>query len=365
MRSKQANICFFNSTKFWGGGEKWHYEFASFLHNNGLNVIVASYNKSPLYNKAKASGLKVHNVSVSNLSFLNVFKILAVKRFFLKHQIKTLIINHPADLKLASFAAKKAGVEKIIYRRGSAIPIKNSLLNRYIFKNLVTNIIANSNETKLCINKHHHLFDEEKIEVIYNGIDINDFDKRESVPVYSRKKSSEIIFGNVGRMVHQKGQIMLLDIFNIILKKHPESKLIIAGEGKLENVLRSHASVLGISDSVIFTGFVEDVKSIMESIDVYLLSSYWEGFGYSIVEAMAAFKPVVAFDTNSNPEIIDDEKTGLLAPAYDTDIFASKAIELIENKSLMKTMGLAGRKKVENCFTLQKSADQLISFLMQ
>lgn len=362
MSKRQIDICFFNSTAFWGGGEKWHYDCAEYLHRTGYNVIIACNKNSVLHQKATENGIPVLSVKISNLSFLNPLKKNKIKKALSELNPKTVIINFPADLKVAAPAAKKAGIKNIIYRRGSAIPIKNRYLNRKIFKKYLTGVIANSEETKKSINKNHEFIDNKKIKVIYNGIDLREFDKKESAPVYNNQNSNEIIIGNAGRFVPQKGQIMLIDIFAKIHETVPEVRLLIAGSGKLEDKLKNYVNQKGLKDKVIFTGFTGNIKDFMMSIDLFFLTSLWEGFGYVIVEAMACEKPVMAFDISSNPEIIENNHTGILIKPFEIDKFANRAVTLINNPKELKKMGQAGRERVEKLFRFEKSIEKLIAF---
>ena len=113
---KNNTICFFNSTKAWGGGEKWHFEISKFLHEKGYSIIIITNRRSELFKKAKEYGLRVISTKITNLSFLNYFKILFLKNVFIKERIDIIIINLSADLKVASIAAKLAGIRRIIYR---------------------------------------------------------------------------------------------------------------------------------------------------------------------------------------------------------------------------------------------------------
>ena len=97
----------------------------------------------------------------------------------------------------------------------------------------------------------------------------------------------------------------------------------------------------------------------MESTDIFVLTSLWEGFGYVLVEAMACCKPVVAFEISSNPEIIDDKVTGFLVKPFDVEAFADKIMLLLQDADLRTQMGLHGRKRVEDLFTIEKTADNL------
>lgn len=337
--SQNKSICFFNSSKGWGGGEKWHFDIAVKLHNKGYKVIVITNKKSALYNKLLQSEIKTYAIKISKLSFLNPFKINKVSNLLNKEKTSTLIINLPSDLKLAAIAAKKIKIKKIIYRRGSAIPIKNKLLNRIIFKYFVDEIIANSKETKNTILlKNPLLFDKNKIKVIYNGLDTSTKPET-SINLTYKKGPDEFVIGNAGRFVKQKNHYFLIKLAKELKKSGINFKIILGGEGYLKKDVEDFTKKLNVDDKIIFTGFVEQIDEFMNAIDLYILPSLWEGFGYVITEAMFYKKPVIAFNLSSNPEIIEDTKTGYLIEKNNLEEAIKKIKLLIENKELREKLG--------------------------
>ena len=363
IRSRMNRICFFNSLISWGGGEKWHYDISTRLGASGYPVVVISGKNSELYNRLKQTPVLTRQISISNLSFLNPVKILELRKLFKREKVKTLILNLSTDLKAAGLAARLAGVENIIYRRGSAIPIRDTILNRLIFKYIVTEIIANSEETKRTILMNNpRLFDDNKIRIIYNGIDLEEHQKTKSKLLYQRT-DGEIILGNAGRLSEEKGHIYLLELARVLKEKEIKFKLLIAGTGKLRYRLNKIARSYKIEKEVKFLGFVKNIKSFNQSIDIFLLTSLWEGFGYVIVEAMAEQKPVIAFDIRSSAEIIDQGQTGFLVEKGNIEELAEKVDILAKNEKLRKTMGENGRLKVEKIFTLNKALKKVEEFL--
>lgn len=356
-------ICFFNSAKEWGGGEKWHFEMASLLHADGLPVIVVANHGSELLKRLKNTEVKVIPLNISNLSFLNPFTRAKIRKIFSRECVRSVIVNLPADLKAAGIVAKKADLKNFIYRRGSAIPIKNRWLNRYLFKNVVTGIIANSVETKNTILENDPaLFDADDIKVIYNGIDIDAYLSTPITKVYD-KTPNELVIGNIGRLVRQKAQHFLLDVAAELKNSGVAFKCIIGGEGHLKDSLFAYAEKKDVLDRVIFHGFVDDVRSFMESIDVFVLTSLWEGFGYVLAEAMACGKPVVAFDVSSNPEIVEHNKTGYLVPMNDTKKLAENIIHLYNSKEKYDKMSKAGIKRVREKFSIEMAKQKVKNIL--
>lgn len=347
------NVCFFNSIKFWGGGEKLHLEYAVEFKKKNYNVFLAANKKALLTEKGKAQGLKTHPIKITNRSFLNIFKIIQLILFYRKNQIDTVVFSASQDVKVGSISAKLAGVKNIVYLRGLAVPVKASFMNRLIFKSMLTHIVANSEETKKHVLKDLGKYiNTEKVYVIYHGIEVHDVNTSRKIKEIE-KQGHGIILGNAGRLTPQKGQDKLIEIAKKIKEQNVEFTLFIAGTGELEDSLKVKIKEYGLEKEVILLGFVKDMEAFMNSIDVFLLTSVWEGFGYVLVEAMLKSSPVVAFNMTSNPEIVTANKTGFLVDYPNTDDFANKTVDLITNNILRKSIGEKAKESVFNRFDLE------------
>lgn len=352
-------ICFFNTTKAWGGGEKWHLEIAARMHADGMPVMVVTNKKSELFEKVVAAGIPCQQITIGNLSFLNPAKILRLKSFFRKHGIKTLVMNLPSDLKSAGIAARMAGVERIIYRRGSAIPVKNSFINRYLFGHVITEVLANSHETKRTLLANNgQLIDEEKINVIYNGIQVETY-----TPLTPDKPTGTVIIGNLGRLEKQKAQHLLIDLAENLRKEHVDFIIKIGGDGRLRQDLEKQIKAKNLEGLIQLAGHIHDVPAFLNGLDIFVLPSHWEGFGYVLAEAMALQKPVVAFNISSNAELIEDGVTGYLAKPGDINDLTQKTMHLIGHEKLRTEMGINGRKRVREKFDFGKSYREVKQFL--
>lgn len=351
---EKGAIGFFNSVMSWGGGEKWHYEAADYFAQKGYRVYFFASENSVLHSKLKGHHLiQLELVRVTGTSFLNPIKVQRLKRIFKQANLDTLIINLPNDLKIAAFAGKLAGVKKIIYRRGSAIPIRNSLMNRFTFKNWVTDVLANSQATKRTILQYNSkLFPEEKIKVIYNPIDTKEFTDRDYDPVYHAEEH-ELVIGNLGRLEHEKNQQFLIRLSEKLKQKGIKHRVIIGGSGRLEKDLKEEARRRKVHNHVRFLGFVTNVKDVLMSCDVFVLPSLWEGFGYVLAEAALCRKPIIAFNLSSIPEIVIDGKSGFLID-NNVDACVNKIETLLEHRQLMKEMGECGYRYVSQKFDSEK-----------
>jgi glycosyltransferase involved in cell wall biosynthesis len=357
-------ICFFNSVKTWGGGEKWHYETALYFMHAGYSIHFFLTENSALHEKLKDHPqINLHFVKISGLSFLNPLKVARLKKIFKKFGIEILLINLSNDLKIAAHSATKAGVKKIIYRRGSAIPIKNSILNRYIFSHWITDILANSKATAETILENNSLlFPKEKIKIIYNPIDIAEFVQRPFKEIYHRKQG-EIIIGNLGRLEKQKNQKFFIKLSEALMDRGIAHKILIAGSGRLENELKQMAIAKGINENLILTGFLPNVKDLLMSCDIFILPSLWEGFGFVLAEASLCKKPIIAFKISSIPEVVISDQTGFLIEVNAVNDCVEKIILLKDNQKVAQKMGEEGFGFVSNQFDKNKIMRQVENFI--
>lgn len=355
-------IAFFNSIPSWGGGEKWHYETSLYFAKKGYKVYFFANPNGVIAEKLKRQQkVELLPVSLSNTSFLNPLKIRCIKNTLEKHHVDIVVINHPGDLKIAAHAAHLAKTEKIIYRRGSAIPIKNRLLNRYIFKHWVTDILANSQATKNTILGHNpNLFPEHKIKVIYNPIDIDAFIKTTSPPL-PVPDSNVLLLGSLGRLAPQKNQFFLIDLSKKLKEKGIAHRIYLGGTGSLESKLKAYSKANHTEDTVIFLGFQSNVKTLLNAIDIFILPSIWEGFGYVLAEASLCKKPIVAFNLSSNPEIVIHNQSGYLIEKNNIKQAIDKIV-LLSDKTLRDRFGEYGYNHCVNTFDHKRIMIQVENF---
>lgn len=366
-------VCFCNSNRTWGGGEKWHLEAACGLAARGCRVFMTAGGDTPLFERASGHPeITLIPRRFANLDVLNPFTMRLCASFFRKEQISRVILGLPADVKAAGIAAKKAGVPGIYYRRGSALPVSNSLLNRYLYGNVLTGLIVNSEETARLVFANGEMIPRDKVHVLYNGMDIDAFDAAlaRATPLPHRHGVLPVI-ANAGRLTAQKGQHYLLHMSRELLNAGAAHTLLIAGDGERMEELQRLASSLSLQGTVVFTGFLADMASFWRSADYFVLSSLWEGFGYALAEALMAEKPVVAFDGNSMPEVVRNGETGVLIPMPEAGEppesvgkrLAKAVQELIENKAEARRLATNGRAFCEARFSQKMSMDALEALL--
>ena len=378
-------ICFCNSNRAWGGGEKWHLEAALHFARRGYRVFLAARPGSPLWREAAAllaaepelaAHFKCRAFGFGNLSFLRPGRVKAFAAFLKNERVTHVIMNLPADLKTVVLAATRngPGSTRLYYRRGSAIAPKRSFLNRRFFPCLNA-VIANSAETAALV-RQAGLLPPERVVVIYNGLDAAAFDaalgKAALRPLaeWSEPFSERnpLVIGSAGRLSRQKAQHYLLHMSAELGRRGFPHRLLLAGDGELRGQLLELARKLELDftwqgeagepggGQVAFTGFLEDMSAFWRSIDLFVLSSIWEGFGYVLAEAMLARKPLLAFACSNMPELVKSGENGLLLPPpgrddsgnpeSDAEVgarLADKVEELAMSPTRLRFMGEVGR----------------------
>jgi glycosyltransferase involved in cell wall biosynthesis len=352
-------LLFINSIQMFGGGEIWMLRALRALQERGHQVWLCCRPETELAKRAVAQG-----VPVKLLVFRGDFDpimIARLARFMKRERIDVVLTNMDKELRLGGLAAKIAGVPAVIPRRGIDYPLKNRWRYRWAYNVLATRVIANSEATKQALLRNAPWLSPQRIEVIYNGIDLQPF--LQPSPRCLRTEwnvpQDAPLLGFVGQLDERKGIDVLLAAFARVRRRVADARLVLAGRGPLQEMIASEVRRQNWNDAVLRPGFMDDVVAVMQAIDILLLPSLWEGFGIVLIEAMAAGKPAIGTNTSSMPEIIVDGQTGYLVPPGDAEALARRAVELLQNPALREQFGNAARRRVAELFTIERMIDQL------
>jgi glycosyltransferase involved in cell wall biosynthesis len=157
----------------------------------------------------------------------------------------------------------------------------------------------------------------------------------------------------VARLSAQKNPVAFVDGAGLVAQRHPATQFVMIGQGPLEERVLARIQALGLQEHVHMLGWRDQACLLMAAADVISLTSRWEGAPYSLIEAMAASRPVVATAVNGCPEIVVDQETGYLTPPDDVAAWAAQVSQLLERPQIGKEMGKAARKRAETKFSLQ------------
>ncbi len=162
------------------------------------------------------------------------------------------------------------------------------------------------------------------------------------------------IVGNVAALVPHKGQRHLIEAAALVVRKVPDARFVIAGEGELRPALERQIKEHRLEKHVLLAGFRPDVLSLHKAFDVFVMSSITEGLGTSLLDAMAAAKPIVATATGGIPEVVVDGLTGILVPPRDDALMAAAIVQLLKDAALRQQMGYAGLARARDLFSSER-----------
>ncbi len=197
-----------------------------------------------------------------------------------------------------------------------------------------------------------------KINVIHNGIITNNFQVARKKDIRSQLKlpKNEPLIGCLGNIRPAKGYDTLLKAAHLLQKQGKNLQFVIAGQGdnSLHKKLLTMRADYGLENSFHFYGFVDDPAEFLANIDIFLLSSYSEGFSISTIQAMASGLPVIATKSGGPEEIINHYNTGWLVEPDNKVAIAEAVIALTSKQSLCEKLAKNGEKHVRNTFDIAK-----------
>ncbi|MBU0469453.1 MAG: glycosyltransferase family 4 protein [Candidatus Omnitrophica bacterium] len=198
-----------------------------------------------------------------------------------------------------------------------------------------------------------HLVDDfkvvkDKVTLVTSGIDLDKFNAVDEATKMERRKGFGLkegfLVGMVARLSDVKGQDILVATMPYVLKRFPDVKLVLFGQGKLESLLKEMVSKLSIKDNVIFDPTLSKPSECMSALDVFIAPSRMEGLGLSVMEAQSCGLAVIGSRVGGIPSLIEDNKTGLLVEPENAEALAAAIIRLIEDEKLVQKLGKAARE---------------------
>ena len=207
---------------------------------------------------------------------------------------------------------------------------------------------------------HKSWVPERKVAVIANGIDFSPFLGVEDGSS-DREFGRDLTIGIVGRLVPQKGHPILFAAARGILEKFPAARFIVIGDGPDRVQLEGLAQESGISSSVCFAGYRDDMARAYAGLDLMVMPSLDEGLPMTLLEAMAAKRAVVASNVGAIPEVIEHGQNGLLVEPGNVDDLRQAVLLLLDDRSLRNRIGEKARNSVSR-FSSERMADNYLEF---
>ncbi len=171
--------------------------------------------------------------------------------------------------------------------------------------------------------------------------------------------TDDLVVGFVGRLTEVKGPDFFIETAGKLAEKNEKVKFLVVGDGDMRFDLQKRAEELNLKDRILWTGWRKDIPHLYSAMDILGLTSRNEGQGRVLVEAMAAETPTVAMSTGGVSEVVEDGATGTLVEAGNVDAMTNALSTLLEDADLRKRLGKAGRKRAEDCFSIDVMINRL------
>jgi len=356
-----VRILFSTNLEAWGGGERWMLDAATGLRDRGHDVRLAVAHDAELGRRAEAAGLPVHRLRFrGDLDPANTWRYWRLCR---RHRIEVMCLNMDRVLRVGGPGARLAGAT-VIPRRGSEMPVGAKVSHRFAYLRVARGIIANSEATRRTMLDSAPWLPSGKVRVIYNGVDLDrspSADARDRLRTGLGTPPDAPVVLMVGELTARKNHRAVVSQLAALRAAHPGLEVWVAGEGPERAALEALASHGGLH----LLGFRTDVTDLLAAADVFCHPALREGFGYAVVEAMAAGRPVAVARASNLPEIVDDGRTGLLLDPEDEAAWRTAVHDLLSDPVRARTLAAAGRDEARRRFARDRMLDEVESYFAE
>ena len=350
-----------------GGGQvRYLTNLAAELVRRGHSVLIGCRKGSVLIDSAHSAACEVAPVfsfrgGLRPVAWLN--DIGALRRILRDFQPHILHVNGSQDHWTAAVAnSLESRAACVVRSRHNTYKVSDGMANRVLNRRHTDYQIVVC-ETVRATLARQRAFDPARMCSIHNGVDAAlfapDAHARASVRAEYGFSPEHIVCGIAARLVSAKGHEFLFKAFAQIHAGHPLLRILVLGQGALEQDLKELARNLGIADKITFAGFRNDVHRCVQAFDMGVQPSIdCDTSSFSLKEQMAAEKAVIASDYGGLTEIVTDGAEGFIVATGTVEPLAAALARLAENSELRNEMGLRGRERVLREFTVQVFAER-------
>ena len=329
-----------------------------------FDYLVFHDRHEPMEDKVLSLGSKKYVASADNVKFRPFsWRINEIRKVCKRNHIKILHYNADCAADMTNIiGAKLGGVQYITIHShnagfgaaGNGIRFMSKILKPLI--PLFCNNFYGCSELAARFLFPRSIIESGRYSVLPNGIDLEKYDYDEAARREIRKKlnlEDKYVVGHAGRFSDQKNHSFLLDIFQAVHRKNPNTVLLLFGVGELQEAMKNKARTLGIEDAVIFYGASNEMNKMWQAMDVFVMPSLHEGLPVTGVEAQASGLPCVFSDTITK-EVGLTSNTEFLSLQEKPDVWAEHVLKYmnVQRKSEIKILEQAG-------YDIQQTADTL------
>lgn len=347
-----------NTERTWRGGEQQTLWLARGLRDAGEQSEVVAPPGSPLAERARAAGLTVHELPMRGEWDFSA--VLALRRLYKERDPDVCHMHTSHAHMLGCLARIGRGRPRTAVSRRVDFSIYRNFLRTSWFKYrlLGDRFIAISRAVKEVLVADGIAPD--RIEVVPSGVDTGRLDAVKPTDLRGELglAAGTPLVGDVAAFGWHKAQEVLVDATPRILEAIPGAHVVFVGDGEFRARIEERARRLGrAGESIHFTGFRNDVPELLPSFDVFVMCSVKEGFCTSALDAQAVGLPVVASAVGGLVEAVADGETGLLVPPRDPAALASAVVRVLNDATLQRALGEAGRARIRACFTVNRMVE--------
>jgi len=291
-----------------------------------------------------------------------LFSFLRLVRYLREKEIDILHAHLPLADTVGRFAAKVAGVPVIVTTEHGKHLWKNPLhlaLERML--NRFTDVRFCVSRDIMDIRSRREGTPHIKLKYVPNAVDMSLFKKtsprRAGLMSEFGWEVSDPLIVSVGRLVEAKNYPLLVRAIALVVKKVPQARCLIVGEGPFRGEIEREIEKLSLSENIAVPGARRDIAEILKSADIFTLSSIREGLPVSLLEAMASGCAIVATDAGGIPDAIVDGVNGLLVKTSDENALADGLLRLLSDRELCRRLGEKAMEDVEKRFSARAIAE--------
>jgi len=278
----------------------------------------------------------------------------AMRKIIRKESVDMLVLNAQVNRDLfAVFLAEETGVPAVAHLQSCTgrglTPALAARVNRTVVR-----MVANSEACRAYWVSRGL----ERIDVLYHAMTTPDVQPADLSRLFGLPEGIPVICC-VGRLIHIKGQDVLLRAFAQLDSRYSNAVLLLVGEGKLRKKLERLARNLGVESRVVFTGWRSDACALIAASDILVLPSREEPLGLTLLEGMSVGTPVIGCRTGGMVEIVESGKNGLLVESGDSDGLASAMEQLLSDRELKERLVSAGYTTVREKFDPASFVEQV------
>ncbi|MFK7946502.1 MAG: glycosyltransferase [Saprospiraceae bacterium] len=346
-------------------------EVAAELHKYEDNIKTVVYYKDSKY-PPNPFTRDIENLELKKGNLFSNVK--TVYKFLKKWQPEVIHAHHTISslifFVVARLVLKNVILIKTEHNNHNFFKPYQSFINFFILL-LSDKILCNSENTHKSFSKIEQLVTKNKVTIVHNGVNTEFINNQKLTLRTAKKYNAEILLredikvvGSVGRIVEQKNYETLLTAFHQLTLdiSFQNTYLVIVGDGDKKNILEELIHKLKLEDKVILTGAVsrEEVYAFLSKFDVFVMTSLWEGFCNTVVEAMAAGKPIVCTDIPTLREVV--KSAGVFVPIRDKNGFAQAIKESLSTDEETRKVSTDISLKIAMDYSIEKTAKKYISY---